>query len=133
MKPKNNGFTLIELIVVVVIIAVFVSVIVRLASPIGLMPNYSNGERVGYVTKLSYKGLTFKTHEGQLQPGQGSQSALQEPFNFSVSKDRTDVLQKLENAAQKGTRVRLKYRQWLIMSFFLGESGYEIVEVLPTK
>ena len=35
MKPKNNGFTLIELIVVVVIIAVFVSVIVRLASPIG--------------------------------------------------------------------------------------------------
>ncbi len=124
---------MIELLIVVAIMSILVSRIGSKASPIGFVPNYSIGERVGYVTKLSYKGLVFKTYEGQLQIGQGSQGALQEPFAFSVSSDRRDLLQKLESAAQKGTRIRLKYRQWLVMSFRLGESGYEIVDILDTK
>jgi hypothetical protein len=93
----------------------------------GIYPNYSDGERIGYVTKLSHKGAIWKTYEGQLQIGQGEQVAVQQPFEFSVSS--RSVLDKLQKAMEDGKKVKLKYREWLIMPYRLGSSGYEIVEV----
>jgi hypothetical protein len=67
---------------------------------------YSEGDRVGYVQKLSRKGWLCKTWEGELAmvnlPG-----AMSERFAFTV---RGDSVAAAINAAQ-GRRVALSYRQ----------------------
>ena len=93
----------------------------------GILPNYSEGERIGYVTKLSYKGVIWKTHEGQLQVGQGAQVAVQKPFDFSVVDE--GMLDPLNEAMTKGKKVKLRYREWWAMPYRLGDSGYEIIGV----
>jgi hypothetical protein len=67
---------------------------------------YSEGERAGYVQKISKKGWVCKTWEGELAmstfPGTAPQI-----FTFSVRDDA--VAEKIENAA--GQRVALSYEQ----------------------
>lgn len=79
-------------------------------------PHYSEGERVGVVTKLSYKGLIFKSWEGQLVAALPIEVAGQtqpETFRFSSASD-SETVHKLNNAMLSGQRVTLVYRQWLI-------------------
>ena len=68
--------------------------------------SYSQGERAGYVQKISKKGWVCKTWEGELAmstfPGTAPQI-----FAFSVRDDA--VAAKIENAA--GQRVALSYEQ----------------------
>jgi len=68
--------------------------------------SYSEGERAGFVQKLSKKGWLCKTWEGELAlvslPG-----AAPEKFNFTV---RDDALAERINK-QVGTRVALVYAQ----------------------
>jgi energy-coupling factor transporter transmembrane protein EcfT len=93
----------------------------------GLQENYSEGLREGYVTKLSNTGIIWKTNEGQLQIGTGQMAALQEPWHFSCpDKDVWDRLNKL-----LGKKVRIRYRQWLLQPYSEGDSGYEVVSVMP--
>lgn len=73
-----------------------------LALTSGFVPSYSTGSREGYVTKISVKGLIFKTYEGQLQVGTGEMSALQEPWDFSVVD--VSVLDKIEDCMGKRSR-----------------------------
>lgn len=101
------------------------------AATTGIMPNYSNGTRSGYVNKLSIKGLIWKTNEGELQLGAGEAASLQPPFEFSVT--NPDVLAKVQAAQESGERVSLTYRQWLVMPFWVGDSRYEIVGVNVPK
>ncbi len=67
---------------------------------------YSEGERAGYVQKISKKGWVCKTWEGELAmstfPGTAPQI-----FTFSVRDDA--VAEKIENGA--GQRVALSYEQ----------------------
>ncbi len=93
----------------------------------GLMPNYGEGVRYGYVTKMSHRGLLWKTHEGQMQIGTGEMAALQEPFCFCAPDENV----RLELASLIGTRkkVGLRYQQWLLIPFRLGSSEYEIIGV----
>lgn len=88
----------------------------------GILPNYSNGIRIGYIIKISNKGLIFKTNEGELQLGTGNQASLQEPFRFSVKDENT--LKVIQNNI--GNKVELTYNQWLKMPYRIGESSYEI-------
>ncbi len=68
--------------------------------------SYAEGERAGYVQKLSKKGWLCKTWEGEIamvtMPG-----AIPEKFEFSVRDDT--VAQKINALA--GKRVVLHYRQ----------------------
>ena len=68
--------------------------------------SYSNGERAGYVQKISKKGWVCKTWQGELAvtnfPGTAPQL-----FEFSVRDEA--VAQKLQQAA--GQRVALSYEQ----------------------
>lgn len=93
----------------------------------GLYPGYSTGVRHGYITKISRKGVIFKTYEGEMQIGTGQQAALQEPFEFSVKSE--NVRQKIATLVGSGQRVQVQYRQWLVMPWTVGETGYEIVDV----
>lgn len=87
--------------------------------------NYSNGERVGYVQKISRKGWVCKTWEGELamvsMPGTAPQI-----FSFTVSNDA--VARKVMDAA--GQRVALVYEQHRgIPSRCFGETEYFITDV----
>lgn len=94
--------------------------------------NYSEGERAGYVQKLSKKGWLCKTWEGEIvmvtMPG-----AIPEKFEFSVRDEA--VSQKINSFA--GKRVVLYYRQHkFIPSSCFGETEYfveNVREVLDTQ
>jgi len=86
---------------------------------------YSEGDRTGYVQKLSKKGWICKTWEGEIvlvtMPG-----AIPEKFEFTVRDD--DVVERLN--ADAGKRVVLHYRQHkLIPSSCFGETEYFIDSV----
>ena len=87
--------------------------------------SYSDGERAGYVQKLSEKGWLCKTWEGELAminvPG-----ALTEKFAFTVPDE--DVVQKINHSI--GKRVSLVYEQHVgIPTTCFGETGYFVVDV----
>jgi hypothetical protein len=87
--------------------------------------NYSEGERAGYVQKLSKKGWVCKSWEGEIamvsMPG-----AIPEKFEFSVRDEA--VAQKINLLA--GKRVVLMYRQHkFIPSTCFGETEYFVADV----
>lgn len=87
--------------------------------------SYSQGERAGYVQKLSRKGWLCKTWEGEIamltMPG-----AIPEKFDFTV-RDEV-VAQKINMLA--GRRVILTYQQHrFIPTSCFGETEYFIADV----
>lgn len=92
--------------------------------------SYSQGERAGYVQKLSKKGWLCKTWEGEIamvtMPG-----AIPDKFEFTVRNET--VAEKINQLA--GKRVVLVYKQHkLIPSTCFGETEYfieDVREVLP--
>lgn len=91
--------------------------------------NYSEGDRVGYVQKLSKKGWLCKTWEGELamvtMPG-----AIPEKFYFSI---RSDAIAAQLNKTM-GRRVSLKYKQHLgVPTSCFGETEYFVSEVVVVE
>lgn len=87
--------------------------------------SYSEGERAGYVQKLSKKGWLCKTWEGEIvlvsMPG-----AIPEKFSFTV---REDALADEINTLA-GQRVVLHYQQYKFIPFScFGESEYFVEKV----
>jgi hypothetical protein len=87
--------------------------------------SYSEGERAGFLQKVSYKGWICKTWEGELSlvaiPG-----AAPEKFLFTVRDDA--VAQQLNAVA--GKRVTLKYEQHQgLPTTCFGDTDYFVVGV----
>lgn len=87
--------------------------------------SYSQGERAGYVQKLSEKGWFCKTWEGELAminvPG-----TLTEKFAFTVRDEA--VVAKINSTL--GKRVALVYEQHVgVPSSCFGETGYFVTDV----
>lgn len=97
-------------------------------------PHYSSGSRVGTVTKLSYKGLIWKSWEGSLNqggvhavPGQnGSTNIVPNAMDFNAQDPA--VIAELQRAMQDGKPRELHYEQWLVAPPFI-ENGHVITEV----
>lgn len=93
--------------------------------------HYSDGDRVGYVVKLSRKGLVFPTWEGDMQLGGvsptdgGSVSAS--VWHFSVRSD--EVAAMLRKAMEDGRRLHVRYVEWLARGNSYGSTGYDVTEV----
>lgn len=87
--------------------------------------SYSEGERAGYVQKLSKKGFVCKTWEGEMamvtMPG-----TVAEKFLFTVPSDAIAA----QLNASVGKRMALHYQQhkWIPTSCF-GETEYFVSEV----
>lgn len=78
----------------------------------GCGANYSNGTRVGIITKLSQKGVIFKSWEGELLVSLPSgATTTPEKFEFNVA---PEAVGKVEAAMNSGARVELVYHQWWI-------------------
>lgn len=94
--------------------------------------SYADGERAGYVQKLSRKGWLCKTWEGEIamvtMPG-----AIPDKFEFTVRDEA--VAQKINGLA--GKRVVLSYKQHkFVPSTCFGETEYfidEARELLETE
>lgn len=97
--------------------------------------NYSNGERIGMITKFSEKGLVWSSWEGTLNTTQTGMNSA-EPFEFSVDNDVNDpvVIATLDSAATQGWKVKIKYHQTFGKNWFSnrGETNHFVksVEVL---
>ncbi len=77
-------------------------------------PNYSEGERIGVVTKISRKGLLFKSWEASALialPASVGSNVEPERFDFNVDES---AVQMVQEAAANGKRVKLIYHQWAI-------------------
>ena len=94
--------------------------------------NYSNGERIGMITKFSQKGLVFDSWEGTLNTTQTGMNSAQ-PFEFSVDNDVNDpkTIAKLDSAATYGWKVKIKYHETFGKNWFnnRGETNYFVNEV----
>jgi hypothetical protein len=114
-----------------VLIGLFILVIAAVAgfAWVTLHFSYSDGERAGYVQKLSRKGWLCKTWEGEMamvsMPG-----TVSEKFYFTVPDPA--VAAKLN--ASVGKRVALHYQQhkWIPSSCF-GETEYFVNDVRVTE
>jgi hypothetical protein len=107
--------------------------IVAAAFALGCDATYSDGDRVGVVTKLSYKGVVNKSWEGELamdnfKPAPGS-SATSNIFEFSVLDD--GMRKTLQDDMNAGTRVKLHYRQQVLNSGCTHDSDYIITSAVP--
>lgn len=81
--------------------------------------NYSEGERVGVITKVSYSGKAYKSHELQLKsaPGVASEGMVgqYETFECSIDNDLKIVcvtpVDSIKLYAQLGIPVVVNYQQ----------------------
>lgn len=76
--------------------------------------NYSNGEKIGLVTKMQQQGIIWKSWEGHLNLTQtGMNSSNSAPFDFSLDNDhfQPEVLATLDSAAERGWKVKLTYHE----------------------
>jgi len=102
--------------------------------------NYSNGERIGLVTRFSEKGFWWKSWEGDLTITQTGMNQANSDFMFSLDNDRKEeegyakCKANLDSAAQYGWKVKIVYHQVFCKNWFSnrGETDYFVnrVEVL---
>jgi hypothetical protein len=109
---------------ILVTVAVVIAVLVGWTA-ITLNWTYADGERAGYVQKLSKKGWICKTWEGEMamvtMPG-----TVAEKFYFTVPDDA--VAARINTSV--GQRVSLHYQEhkWIPISCF-GDTGYFVTGV----
>lgn len=91
--------------------------------------NYSEGERIGYLTKFSRKGRVWKSWEGELnltQTGMNTSSL----FEFSIDNDHEDknLISMVDSAVTNGWKVKLTYHETFAKNLFnnRGETNYFI-------
>jgi hypothetical protein len=108
-------------------IVLIVAIAFILYVAIGATENYSEGERIGFITKFSKKGRFWKSWEGELnltQTGMNTSSL----FDFSLDNDTdTDKLAlKIDSAVNNGWKVKLTYHQVFMKNWFSnrGETDY---------
>ena len=123
MKGFLNLLKKIGIIILLLAIAVFV--FLNLA-------NYSTGYRQGVPTKISKKGVIFKTHEGTLNIGgltNSAEGAIPTSWDFTVRSSADSVISKIDRAILDGKRVKLMYHEKYVHFFWLGDTKYFVYDV----
>jgi hypothetical protein len=114
--------------VLVVLMLVFVS---AMFSACGR--GYSEGERFGVITKLSKKGVFWKTYEGELLmvvDNNVSSAITPECFLFTILNE--EISNKAQIAQQQGNRVGIKYTQWFVTPLSMG-TDYEVIDIVQQQ
>ncbi|MEY4905752.1 MAG: hypothetical protein RLZZ292_3567 [Bacteroidota bacterium] len=101
---------------------------------------YSEGTRTGFLQKLSHKGYVIKTWEGELLmkgvviPQDNSSINMGgNVWLFSVGRDQDAVIQALQAAEAKGSRVTLHYTQYSRQFDWRGETVYFVDKVTQAE
>jgi hypothetical protein len=108
----------------------------------GCFPNYSDGERVGVITKISRKGIIWKSWEGSLNQGgtkiqtqsnsNGDAHSAVVPNAIDFNVDDAAVLAKVKDAADTGKVVKITYREWLISPPWI-DASHVVTSVTEVK
>src|SRR5436853_7918707 len=85
----------------------------------GATEDYSNGERIGFITKFSHKGRFYKSWEGELnltQTGMNTSST----FDFSIDNDSEsrNLISMIDSAVNNGWKVKLTYHETSFKNWF---------------
>ena len=94
--------------------------------------NYSSGYRAGVATKISKKGVIFKTYEGTLNVGgltNSSDGTIPTTWDFSIKRSNEEVLAKIDEAIQKSSRVKLLYKEKYVKLFWRGDTKHFVYDV----
>jgi hypothetical protein len=103
--------------------------------------SYGDGYRAGALTKVSRKGVLFKTNEGEMfigtsiENGDGdveSGGVINNIWYFSIKND-SELLKKLDDALLNGHRVKLHYYQKYWKLFWVGDTKYIVDEMEVIK
>lgn len=136
LRPRNA-----DMAVYVVILFFFIAlgwILYAVSTSVAGVP-YSQGERVGIITKLSKKGLFCKTWEGEMNfggfknqtttdsEGRSSTAMVANIFEFSVTDPQ--VAADVQEAMNEGQTVGLTYDQFLIHNPCTSSTGYLITGV----
>jgi hypothetical protein len=123
-KKKRHLFRNLLILIFVVAAGIFVFLYFSI---------YDEGVRAGNVVRVSKKGVIFKTYEGQLNlqsfGALKGASTFAETFDFSIEKNRPDVIRELEAVALSGERVNLHYIKRYNVFPWRGDTKYFIINV----
>lgn len=94
--------------------------------------NYSEGERIGFLTKFSHKGRFWKSWEGELnltQTGMNTSSL----FDFSIdnANESFRTIKMIDSAVNNGWKVKLSYHEVNFKNWFKnrGETNYFVTDI----
>lgn len=127
----NAGVTLFELLFGLAIVAIALSFLFTVFKG---CTTYSEGRRVGNITKFSLKGAVFKTWEGELSMGGIRRDAdggvALNVWAFTVASDRKDLIDTIQKAMDHNQTVRIKYEEkgWRLPNE--GDTRYRIKDVI---
>ena len=96
--------------------------------------DYSDGKRVGVVTKFSHKGVFCKTWEGQLAMSNfkgSSDGSTSNSFDFSVVDP--NMVKPVDDALESQKLVELTYHQVLLSGPCTQDTQYQITGVKPSN
>ena len=113
--------------VIYILIALFILVMLFL-----YYANYSTGYRAGVPTKISSKGIIFKTNEGTLNVGgltNSADGAIPTTWDFTVKSSDDEVLNRIDEAIKNAKRVKLLYNEKYVKFFWRGDTKYFVYEV----
>lgn len=103
-----------------------------LARCTGCGEGYSEGERIGQVTKFSRKGLLVKSWEGEMNLGgmkNGPDGSMANVWDFHA---KASLASKVTEAMNLGVPCKIQYRQWMVKPFGQ-DSNYDLVSIQPLK
>lgn len=107
---------------------------VATVNTVGIPATYSDGDRVGVVTKISHKGIVFKSWEGELAMdgfNKAANGSTTNVFAFTV-KDEA-IVKQIQDAQENGDRVKLHYREVLVNGSWTADTPYRIDQVEVMK
>lgn len=135
----KRGVTLVEILIVIAIAGILLSLLfgAKGGCMVGCNPDYSEGERVGVVTKLSHKGWQYKTWEGQMNLGgmaRGTDGKY-EPnvWAFTIPDDRDDLIKIVQEAQRSQKPVIITYKEWMVRPGCQTDSGFMVQDVQYVK
>jgi len=130
MSEVKSGSSFKKIILFITLIVVLISAGVFSFYYFGA---YERGAMSGKVMRIAEKGVVFKTYEGKINletfGALKGAHPIQEVFDFSVEKSKTDVIKELQEVALSGERVNLYYVKRYAKFVWRGESQYFVERV----
>lgn len=131
----TRGVTLIEVMTIITIVGLMAALLLGKngGCMVGCNDSYSEGERVGIVSKFSNKGWQNKTWEGELVLGgltSGAKGQLEaNVWQFTVPDEDEESRKMIQEAQRSQKPVVIRYKEWMVRPGCQTDSGYMVQSV----
>lgn len=92
----------------------------------------ARGEKIGTITKLAEQGPVCPTWEAQIIRGgiTGGTGAFGAPFDFTIPKERADLVKAIRTFMEAGQEVKIRYYSYE-PTWCSSDSGHFLTDVEP--